>query len=254
MIVIGLGSGRTGTASLAKLFSSQENAICFHELNPAGSVFEGNPQPALNTIQEFQRILGGGDHRRLAIDYSRAMSVSTYEQLQRMQRVDLIGDIAFYYLNYVEDILALNENVRFVCIKRDRSETIRSWEAKTAIRRWPSLWLSDRIKSLVTRTPFYTAKNHWQSHNGSTYQPDPVWDSCFPNVKAASRSEAIGLYWDQYYAKAEELQIAHSANFRIFPIAALSSPEGQKEILSFVGMPADHMVLRDEFHSHKSEA
>lgn len=254
MIVIGLGSGRTGTASMANLFGSQRNAVCFHELNPAGNVFEGNPQPALNTINEFQKILDGGDRRMLAIDYSRPMSVKTYGRLQEMTEVDLIGDIAFYYLNYVADILAINPDVRFVCIKRDREDTIRSWQAKTAIKRWPSLWVADRIKSLITRTPFYQAKNHWQAHDGSEYQPDPVWDSCFPDMPASTRTEAIGRYWDEYYATAEQLQERFPAQFQMFPIEALSSPEGQRRILSFVGVPQEQMVLRDKFHSHKSDA
>lgn len=238
---------------MAKLFSSQHNAVCFHELNPAGNVFEGNPQPALNTITEFQKILDGGDRRLLAIDYSRPMSVKTYGHLQQMADVDLIGDIAFYYLHYVDDILALNPAVRFVCIRRDREDTIRSWHSKTAIKRWPSLWVADRLKALITRTPFYRAKNHWQAHDGSEYQPDPVWDSCFPNVEAPSISEAIGRYWDEYYADAEVLQKRFPEQFRIFPIEVLSSPEGQRSILTFVGVPEEQMVLRDKFHSHKSD-
>lgn len=252
MIVIGLGSGRTGTASLAKLISSQHAAICFHELNPAGSVFSGNPQPALNTINEFQEILDGGDPRRLAIDYSRPMSVKTYGELQAMSQVRLLGDVAFYYLSYVDEILEANKNVRFVCIKRDKEQTGTSWEAKTAIRRWPSLWLADRLKSLITRTPFYTSKNHWQAHDGSVYQPDPVWDSCFPDIEAGSRREAIDLYWDRYYEEAERLAAAHPEHFRIFPIEAMSSPEGQAQILAHIGIPEDAMVLRNSFHSHRS--
>jgi hypothetical protein len=34
MIVIGLGTGRSGTASLANLVNSQKDALSFHEMNP----------------------------------------------------------------------------------------------------------------------------------------------------------------------------------------------------------------------------
>jgi len=251
MIVIGLGSGRTGTASLAHMISSQTDAVCFHELNPTGAVFSGNPQPILNTINEFQRILDGGDHRLLAIDYSRPASVKTYQALQSMKQVRMLGDIAYYYLNYVDDILAITQDVRFVCIKRDRHETIGSWLVKSAVHRWPSLWLADRLKSILTRTPFHKARNFWQEHDGSEYAPDPVWDSTFPKFEADSMREAIGKYWDYYYEQAERHASQHPEHFRIFPIEAMSSREGQREILRFLDVAGDEMVLRDAFHAHK---
>lgn len=252
MIVLGLGSGRTGTASLSYLISSQRGAICFHELNPTGAVFEGNPQPITNTIREFQAILNGGDKRLLALDYARPASVGKYAELQQMDDVEIMGDIAFYYLRYVEDILAITKNVRFVCIKRDKAKTVESWLKKSAIHRWRSLWLADRLKSLITRTPFHESKNFWQEHDGSVYEPDPVWDKTFPKFQAASKKEAIEKYWDYYYEEAGRLADKYPEYFRIFPVEAMSSREGQTDILRFIGLNDADMVLRDSFHMHKS--
>lgn len=254
MIVLGLGSGRTGTASLSYLISAQTGAICFHELNPTGAVFEGNPRPILNTINEFQAILHGGDKRMLALDYTRPASVAKYRELQAMPEVRIMGDIAYYYLKYVDDILAINTDVRFVCIKRDRAQTVKSWLQKSAINRWTSLWLADRLKSIITRTPFHDSKNFWQTHDGSVWQPDPVWDKTFPKFEAASKEEAIGKYWDYYYAEAEKLAERHPRYFRIFPIEKMSHREGQAEILSFIGLSDSDMVLKDSFHMHKSKS
>lgn len=252
MIVIGLGSGRTGTASMSHLFNSQKESLCFHELNPTGAVFEGNAQPILNTINEFQRILDGGNKQLLAIDYSRAASVKRYADLQKMGKVSLIGDIAYYYLKYVDDILAINQNVRFVCIKRDKTQTVDSWMSKSSIKRWRSLRIADRLKSIITRTPFHEGKNFWQIHDGSVWQLDPVWDKTFPKFEAASKREAIEMYWDYYYAEAEKTEKRHPAQFRIFDITKLSNPAGQKEILAFTGLNEQDMVLRDKYHLHKS--
>jgi len=251
MIIIGLGSGRTGTASLSHLIGSQENAICFHELNPTGCVFEDNPQPILNTINEFQAILNAGKKSLLAIDYSRKASLDKYQELQKMNQVNMIGDIAYYYLNYVDDILNINSNVRFICIKRDRSQTVASWMVKSSINRWPSLWLADRLKSIITRSPFHKSKNFWQQHDGTVWQHDPVWDKTFPNFEAGSKEEAIGKYWDYYYEKATRIQEKNPEHFKIFPIEAMSSQEGQVEILSFIGLDKGKMILKDEFHLHK---
>lgn len=252
MIVIGLGSGRTGTASLSRLFNSQRDAVCFHELNPTGCVFEGNPQPILNTIAEFGRIVAGGPKNRLAIDYSREASVKTYEELQQRDQVRLMGDIAYYYLKYVDDVLAQDPQVKFVCIKRDRTETVDSWLEKSSIHRWTSLMIADRLKSMIVRVPYHQSKNFWQEHDGSEYQRDAVWDKTFPKFEADTKREAIEKYWDYYYAEADRLQARHPGNFRIFDISEMSHPDGQRRILGFVGVPADEMVVRDEFHEHKS--
>ncbi len=251
-LVIGLGSGRSGTASLASLIDRQPGGLCFHEMNPSCSVFSGNPQTAVNTVSELRRILDGGDRARLSIDYSRPMSVQTYDRLQGMERVDLLGDIAYYYLNYVDDILQAVPSVRFVCIKRDREQTVASWLNKTSIRRWRSLWLADRLKSLITRTPFYREYNHWQEHDGSTFKPDPVWDSCFPKIEAASKEEAIRMYWDQYYRQAEELAARLPQSFRIFDISDLSDEQGQLDILRFIGLPDSAIQLSGDVHLHRS--
>lgn len=252
MILIGLGSGRTGTASLAHLISSQRGAICFHEMNPTGAVFEGNPQPILNGIREFQKILNGGDKRLLALDYSRPASVATYDALQTMTHIRIIGDIAFYYLRYVDDILRITGDVRFVCIKRDKAETVESWMKKSSLNRWKSLWVADRLRSLIVRTPFYKSKNFWQDHDGSVFQPDPVWDKTFPKFEADTKREAIGKYWDYYYTEAERLAAKHPDHFRIYQVESMSNRAGQADILRFIGIEDSDMVLTDAVHRHKS--
>ena len=251
-IVIGLGSGRSGTASLASLIDRQVGGICFHEMNPSCAVFSGNAQSHLNTVQEFRSLLGGGARNNLSIDYSRPVSVATYARLQTLPELNLVGDIAYYYLNYVDAILEAVPECVFVCIKRDKESTVNSWLRKSSIQRWPSLWLADRIKSLLTRTPYLTEYNHWQEHDGSEYQEDLVWDSCFPKFEASSKEDAIRQYWDYYYLEAEKLSARHPNNFRIFDIADLSSAQGQEAILSFIGLSADRMEVGEDAHLHKS--
>ena len=252
-LVFGLGSGRSGTASLTSLLDRQVGAICFHEMNPACAVFSGNPQPAINTVQEFNNLLNGGSRANLSVDYSRPTSVATYEELQSMPELRLIGDIAYYYLNYVEDMLRANPACVFICIKRDREETVASWMKKSSIGRWRSLWLADKLKSWLTRSPFYTEYNYWQEHDGSRWKKDAVWDSCFPKFDAPSKIEAIRMYWDYYYLEADRLQQNHPENFKIFDIDDLSNTQGQKRLLSFIGLSAESMVCGEEVHKHRSQ-
>lgn len=155
MIAIGLGTGRSGTSSLAKLLSAQHDALCFHEMNPSVVRFAGTPRPILNTIDEFQAILDGGAPSMLTVDLSRGVSARAYDRLRQMTRVRLIGDIALYYLQYVDLIVERNKNVRFICLRRDKEETVESWMRKSAVGRWRSKALADRVASIITREPFH---------------------------------------------------------------------------------------------------
>ena len=251
--MIGLGSGRSGTASLTSLIDRQSGAICFHEMNPSSAVFSGNPQPHVNAVVEFKKLLKGGDKSRLTVDYSRPSSEKAYAKLQKMSEVKLIGDIAFYYLNYIDELFEIAPECVAVCMKRDRESTIASWLKKTSIKRWRSLWLGDKLTSWLTRTPFYEEYNFWQDHDGSHWMKDPVWDSCFPKFEASSKEEAIGMYWDYYYLEADRLQRKYPERFKIFDVRDLSIPEGQQRILSLLGIAEDDMVIGGKVHFHQSE-
>ena len=132
VIVIGLGTGRSGTASLAKLLNAQHDSLCFHEMNPSCVRFFDTPRPILNTIDEYQAIVNGGDPSMLTVDLSRGVAAKAYDRLCRMKRVRMLGDIAFYYLSYVERIAENNANVRFLCLRRNIDETVQSWMNKSA--------------------------------------------------------------------------------------------------------------------------
>lgn len=251
MIVIGLGTGRSGTASLARLLNAQTNSLCFHEMNPSVVRFSGTPRPFLNAIDEFQAILDGGEPSMLTVDLSRAVAARAYDELCRMKRVRLIGDIAFYYLTYVELLARHNPNVRFVCLRRDREKTIRSWMRKSAIERWRSKRLADRVSSLITRSPFHELRNFWMEHDGTNWQKDPVWDKCFPKFRAGSKREAIAMYWDYYYEQAEAMAPRLRGVFRIVETERLDDAEFQSQLLEFCGVPRERQVHVDA-HIHRS--
>ena len=252
MIVIGLGSGRSGTASLAKLLNSQTDSLCFHEMNPSCVRFTGTPRPILNTINEFQAIIDGGDPSALTVDLARPVSADAYDQLCRMDRVQTIGDIAFYYLSYVEAIATRNANVRFVCLRRDKDETIESWMQKTSINRWPSKKVADRLAAWITRGPYYQGINPWMEHNGTVWMPDLVWDKCFPKFPAASKHEAVSKYWDFYYDEAERLVGRLSNVFSIVETNRLSEWSVQRDLLKFCGIELQSQVYT-EAHIHQSK-
>ena len=70
MIVIGLGSGRSGTASLAHLLNHPNNALVFHQLNPGRVNYNSAFAPIRNTIKELEIVLDGGDFTEITMDLS----------------------------------------------------------------------------------------------------------------------------------------------------------------------------------------
>ena len=94
MIVIGLGTGRSGTNSLATLIRAQRDAFCFHEMNPACVRFAGTPRPILNAVDEFQAVLDGGEPSNITVDITRPVVANDYDKLCKMTKLRLIGDVA----------------------------------------------------------------------------------------------------------------------------------------------------------------
>lgn len=244
MIVIGLGTGRSGTASLAQLLNAQPDALCFHEMNPSCVRFSGTPRPILNTVDEFQAILDGGDPSMLTVDLARPPSAKAYDELCKMRGLRIIGDVAFYYLSYVEAIAARNPNVRFLCMRRDIDETVASWEKKSRNLRWKSKYLADRLSSWISREPFYKSCNYWMEHDGTVWEPDPVWDKCFPKFEAASKIEAIRKYCEFYYREAEQLASVLQDRMRFVEVNRMNEPEYQAGMLNFLGIaPKDQVSM-----------
>ncbi len=151
LIVNGLGTGRSGTGSLAHLLSAQRDSICFHEMNPSCTRFFGTPRPILNGIEEFERILDHGDRSMVTVDLTRRQGTETYDRLCRMTNVRMIGDVASYYLSYVRLIAERHPEVRFLCLRRDIGQTVQSWMEKSRIKRWRSLYIADTEAHVYNR-------------------------------------------------------------------------------------------------------
>lgn len=145
MIVIGLGTGRSVTASLAKLLSAPGEAFCFHEMNPACVRFSGTRRPILNAADEYQAILDGRNPSMLTVALICTVVAKAYDKLCKIPRVQLIGDIAFYDLTYVEAIAARKPNERFLCFCQNIDQTVASWIRNSCISRWLSKYSADRL-------------------------------------------------------------------------------------------------------------
>lgn len=204
MLVFGVGSGRCGTTSLRLFLDLQRDVSVTHELN-----FEGIRQP-------------------MPWQVDRALARQQLDLLLQ-KPATIRGDIGFYWLPYVNWLLEEHPDSRFICLQRNKADTVSSYLRRAGDR------------------------NHWLQHDGTRWELDEVWDKAFPKYVIEDRQEAVAKYWDDYYAVAGRLQRDHARLFRIFPVEALNSRAGQGAILSFMGIPPAEMIFTPSFRLNTSE-
>jgi len=200
-LIFGLGTGRCGMSAVARLLNCQPNCEVFHD-------FFGYDLPAT-----------GGD-----------TFVAAFLERAHVSPHLLVGDVFSAWLYYVEQILEAAPETRFLCMKRDRAGTVKSFD------RWSG------------------PRNFWTAHDGREWQAD-VWDHCFPDFPAVSKAESIGLYWDDYYQRAEAFAEALPERFRVFDMSEINSVEGQRRIAAFCGIDGqDYRALEQTRHNQSAGA
>lgn len=208
-MVIGLGTGRSGTSSLARFLDAQHDSYFVHE-------------SAYNQKSLLRYTAG----KYLPWDTDGVRFNEWYQGLfQASGNTTYFGDVCASLLTYVPIILEREPSARFVCIKRNKKDTVDSFLAMTS------------------------GINYWDENN--TFKEVDFWGRMFPTIAATSKREAIEKYWDLYYSTAEKLQIQYPNSIRIFAIESLNSKEGRQEILDFIGYPEGNRKLDGDFHVNK---
>ena len=182
-VIFGLGTGRCGTHSLAHLFNSQNSSSFSHEI---GGIPFLPWEPSKGTFRH---------------------AIGTVEE----SGADFVGDVAFYWLRYVNDIIELYPTAKFVVLQRDRQAVIDSYM------KW---------------TP---TRNHWKSHMGLEWL-ECTWDNCFPTYSNdLTKEEAIGKYWDEYYSRVDILERIHPLHFYHFKTEHLNDESKVQTMLEWCG-------------------
>ena len=130
-----------------------------------------------------------------------------------------VGDVAFYYLPYLEDLLDNVNGLKVICLKRDREETVESYMKKTR------------------------GRNHWLDHEGEKWEKDPVWDKCYPNYNFESKERAIREYWHEYYDYTEYLSDIYPERVKVYSLDVLNNEEVQKKMFDFIGVDEPNLQV-----------
>ena len=207
-LVFGLGTGRCGSASLASLMSLQKNTHASHELFPI-----------------------------LPWEHDLPLLTRKWEQLDHQSHLfDVVFDSGSYYFPYVpvlwnswhqHDYARDRYDLRFVCLRRDKSETIKSYLTKFSKQN----------------------NNPLQNHNDPNLHTDE-WDLSFPKYDGISLRQALSKYYDTYYATCQFWESKYTENFKVFNTACLNSEVGVKSILEFIGIEEPNVVTGIQKRKH----
>lgn len=177
---------RSGTGSLAKLLNNCKNVRMAHELN-------------MHLPFKFNRI-------------------KLREKLKLIEELkgNIIGDVAHYYLNYIEELIRYHQ-AKVIIMKRDKRKVMQS------------------IKSLG-----------WNPY----IQKNVPGSEAFP-FYAKNVDTAAGFHWQEYYEQAEKWKNRFPGKVLIVNIGDLNSKEGIKKIFDFCEIPEEDRKYKTKIKVHK---
>lgn len=180
-------------------------------------------------IMEAQSGLVQSSHEGFRFEWEVDRGFFFYRMMQAM--VDWVGtpiwcNSSFAWIRYVGLLMQNLNDPKCLCLKRDRDSLIDSF-----MRHWPSenYWTDPGSDHWDGQWPMVTVTN-----------PDPDALSRMWPKYDLPKEDAIGAYWDEYYAIAEFWQQRLPANFKIIDFKeALNSYEGQDGCLEFMDIPKE---------------
>ena len=205
MIVLGIGTGRCGTQSLMTFLNLQK----------------------INTFHESVLLPWVFDSVSLNFLLTKLTKVSTVDYPD-------VGDVNFSLLNYIEPLLknifaenvetgqeylfSANADVRVVCLRRDKAETVKSW--------------MNNQKNFN----FWSNPEHEYFAQG-LYLKSDIIGAAFPKYDLCKEA-ALANFWDDYYSKAAHLERSYPDSLKIFDMSELFSDISvQKIFLDFLDIP-----------------
>jgi len=213
-IVIGLGTGRCGTHSLTNL---------------------------LNTHPDIR-----ATHERCGLGWAEdvAVPVQAITNMRNWYSEPIVSDVAFYWLDYIDNVIELYPDTKFICFKRDKVDVVNSFM------RTGSFAMHHRIMKGAFGQEIYRLCDHvtqeeldnmdkatrdWVDGTWNMPVPFDIVDNTPQGI--IEREKWFCYYWDEYNKDAEKWQEKYPNNFVIYDMLnALNTIEGQTEIFNFIGI------------------
>lgn len=192
-VTYGVGLNRKSLDNLYGFLSKQPNSKYYNNFRPI-PVNDPNMNNLMFNIQKI--VYEGGD------------------------KIRSVGDIGFYNLLHVDNIINNEHSCKFVCLNGDKEEMVKDWLAFSG------------------NFNFWTDPNskHW---NGCQRHQYEVF---FPKYNFP-KEQALTKFVDDYYMICQRAVLKYPGYVRIMDKSVLDTEEGQKELLSFIGYKEEDMVI-----------
>lgn len=155
-----------------------------------------------------------------------------FERWETRRRAGVLGDAAEVYLPHVPEILRLRPTARIVFFRRPVDEVV-----------------VDTLALMQALYPIRT--DHWSERLRAGWQRDPVRSRMYRKVPGRNTRESIALYARGQLQLAEQFAQEFPEQFRIVDVDRLDAEETQREVLGFLGYPAEQQVLRPELWTRR---
>ena len=224
-LVIGLGTGRCGTVTLAHLLRAQDgcSATFTHEQHPLLPWTQPSGRAALRAVDGRVRLLLQR-HLRADFDSGGAASHAT-----------LVGDVASFYLPYVELILGVEPAAKFVVLQRSRDAVVASF-----LRKDPGV---DLWRECANRTGWNSNSVYWAAAH-------PKYACGVGTGRADSAEAALRLYWDEYAARTAALAARYPDRVRVFASPEVfANASAQADMLAWAGFAAPRVRTKLPRHN-----
>ena len=173
-LLIGIGTGRSGSTTLTRLWSAQQSTYCSHEHPP--------------------RLAWSGNLTRLSFQQRR------FELL--LKKYAYVGDVAHWWLPHIDELIKIFPDIRIVILQRERESTIKSFlnvkggPGKGAINHWTdhdgSFWQTnawDECYPHYQTTDMYDALGrYWDDY----YRVTADLENCHPGMARTWHTESLG--------------------------------------------------------------
>lgn len=139
---------------------------------------------------------------------------------------EIVGEVAFYYLQYVPLIYKHFPGVYLPIIKRPKAATVDSFV---------------RVQHTLGVNHFTDmTSEHWDGAELGNVE-SVTYRNCFPKYDKPM-VDAIASYYDEYYAIASDIE-RQVERCRIFDMDyVLNTEDGQDELFQFLGYDSGHVV------------
>ena len=264
-LILGIGSGRSGTLALQKFLHDQKYAAIHHEFVSGGCNFKtfccGKAWEDAFSLENndklnihFQHIFEGGG----GIVYPQAVS--------------FIGDVASWYLPYLPKIINAVEKfnqankpknqqdnpypvgyypvakntaikLKIIALQRERTDCIDSWIKW--LNQWNHfMWMDKNLRN-------FTSFRHEKNLNHVECFPHYTWK--FSDLMKLTVADGATQYYDDYYKSVNLLLQKYKSKdyIRLYDTyEALNNVTVKREILDWIGMPKPYNFEAEELEEH----